>query len=189
MNQNIIIGIVAVVILAILGLWYVSAYRPASTAVTETTTTDVAKTDTTNPATGSNTDVKTKGTNTFHSIFTQAGNHECTYEQVGASSKTSSVIYIADGKMRGEFRTTSSSGTVASLMVYSGGYLYSWKEGMAVGKKTTIKTLADLPSVIPSDLESGAIFGTNTDSVSWDCHDWNKDAKLLTIPTYITFSR
>ncbi len=95
---------------------------------------------------------------------------------------------MADGKMRGEFRSTSNGVKTASLMIYNGGYLYSWKEGATTGKKSSIKALSDLPEIIPQDLTSGAIFGTGADNVGWNCHDWLKDVKIFTLPAYVTFS-
>ena len=101
--------------------------------------------------------------------------------------QANSVIYIADGKMRGEFRTTGPK-IEANLMIYSGGTLYSWKEGASVGVKSTLKSISELPKAIPTDLTSGAIFGVNNENVGWDCHDWAKDPSLFDIPTYVKFS-
>ncbi|MEK7601598.1 MAG: hypothetical protein AAB480_03660 [Patescibacteria group bacterium] len=183
MNQKTIVwGIVVLVILA-LGAWYLSSSGASSTGTqgetaTTTTTTGTTGTPAGTPAT----------TNTFKSIFTQSGNHQCDYSQSNSTGQSTSVIYIADGKMRGEFRSTMSGASTASLMIYSGGYLYSWKEGATTGKKSSIRALADLPDVIPQDLTSGAIYGTSANTVGWNCHDWLKDVKLFTIPTYVTFS-
>jgi len=184
MNKNLIIGAIIVVILILLGFWYVSSLTPATpapvTSTTATSTTTNVPT-TTTPAT-----VATKSA--FKSIFTQSGNHECTYQQVGGSTQGTSVIYISNGKMRGEFRTTGGTVSSANLMIYNGGYLYSWVEGTTVGKKTSINSLADLPAVIPQDLTSGAVFGTSADSVGWDCHDWLTDNSIFVIPTYVKFT-
>ncbi|MDO8514004.1 MAG: hypothetical protein Q7S50_00500 [bacterium] len=173
MNKNILIGGIVVIIIAALGIWY---FSPSNNDVTET------------QGTTGNTAVKPTGSNTFRSIFTQSGNHECLYEQVSSSGKSSSRVYIADGKMRGEFRTVSSNETSANLMIYDGGFLYSWKEGATVGKKSSIKSISELPQVIPNDLTSGANFGVSADNVGWDCHDWAKDVKFFVIPTYVKFS-
>lgn len=189
MNKNTIIGVIIIVLIA-LGMWYFYSSKNIN-ATTETATTTVSGSTDATTATGiasNTTTAKPAGTSTFRSIFTQSGNHQCSYEQVGTSNRTSSVVYIADGKMRGEFRTMSGNDTVANLMIYDGGYLYSWREGMTVGKKTTIRTVADLPSAIPQDLTSGAILGVSMDSVGWDCHDWAKDPKIFVIPTYVKFS-
>lgn len=122
--------------------------------------------------------------NTFGAIFAQAGSHECKYAYVDGSAQHNNVIYITDGKMRGEFRTV---GEVADLMVFDGTYLYAWREGKATGSKTRLSSIADLPKAIPKDLTSAAVFGTSLINVSWDCHAWIKDAKLLVAPSYVRF--
>jgi hypothetical protein len=182
MNNKTLVWILILVVLGGLAYWYFSGSQANMAPSSQTT--DTATSNTSGNTTGQN----LATTNTFHSIFTQQGNYSCSYEQVATSSQSSSIIYIADGKMRGEFRTTTSTGTKADLMIYSGGLLYSWKEGAVVGTKTSIKTLADLPSVIPADLTSGAILGASNNNVSWDCHDWIKDTTQFTIPTYVKFN-
>lgn len=182
MKQSTIIGIVIVVAAAALGIWYFS-YSNAGTGAQNETATTTAATDNTGTQT-----VPAAGSSTFRSIFTQDGNTQCDYTQTSTGMQGTSVIYIADGKMRGEFRTTTNGIVKATLMIYSGGYLYSWKEGATVGTKSSIKTLADLPEVIPSDLTSGAVLGTGSNNVGWNCHSWAKDVKLFALPTYVTFS-
>ena len=182
-----IIGGIVVLILAILGVWYFASSPPGSVPVAQTQGEESGTSAA--PASPSNTAAApAKGSNTFRSIFTQSGNNACEYSGLDGSSQIDSVVYIADGKMRGEFRTMSGGVTKADLMVYDGGYLYAWQEGSATGKKTSIKSLADLPQAIPQDLTSGAIYGTSADNVGWDCHAWAKDAKLLTVPSYVKFS-
>lgn len=186
MNQKTIIWGIVIVVIVLLGVWYFSSVYTGSPAVAPgTATTTATSTASTSAATGK----AASGTpSTFKSIFTQSGNHECTFEQVGTSTRTTSVVYISGGKMRGEFRTTGTV-TSANLMIYNGGYLYSWKEGAAVGKKSSISSLADLPQAIPQDLTSGAIYGTAANNVGWDCHDWLTDSSLFVLPTYVTFSK
>jgi hypothetical protein len=181
MNKTYGIGIIVLILIA-LGVWYISSKKdvqPVTQVVPQTT-------DTTTATTSVQTTASTK-TNTFKSIFSQSGNHECLFEQVLSGYKVSSVVYIADGKMRGEFRNSSGT-TAANLMIYNGGLLYTWKEGTKVGVKTSIKTIEDLPEVIPKDLTSGAIFGTSAGNVSWDCHAWAKKDSMFIIPSYVTFS-
>jgi hypothetical protein len=177
MNKNTII-VVVVLLIAGIGTWYLTSSNMSEVVIPDNATTTGATVTPDKPA---------AGTGTFRSIFTQSGNHQCSYEQVTSSGRSSSVIYIADGKMRGEFRTTSGSVITATLMIYNGGTLYTWKEGATVGTKASIRTIADLPEAIPADLTSGAVLGTAANNVSWDCHDWAKDVKVFSIPTYVTF--
>ena len=89
--------------------------------------------------------------------------------------------------MRGEFRTVNGIQTAGSLMVYNGGTLYVWTEGKGVGTKVQIKTIADLPTVIPKDLTSGTVLGSGLDSVGWDCHNWEQNNTLLAPPATVKF--
>ena len=189
MNRNTIIWSVIVLIIIIAGIWYFAGGTSVNTGLNATSTTATSTTTgTTSGSTGTTSGTSGATKSSFKSIFTQSGNYECDYSTASTSAQSSSVIYIADGKMRGEFRTTAGNGTTnADLMIYTGGYLYSCKEGSSTGKKASIKTLADLPAVIPSDLTSGAIFGTSDNNVGWNCHPWAKDTKLFTLPTYVTF--
>jgi hypothetical protein len=187
MNKQTAIGIVGVIVLVLIALWYMSAYPNGMSGQNATTTTPSTQNNTTNTNT---TGVTTASTKTaFRSLFTQDGSHQCTYTQVG-SGQSNSVIYIADGKMRGEFRTTPGANEAgsANLMIYSGGTLYVWQEGATTGKKSTITSLTELPQVIPADLAGGAIFGAAADNVGWDCHAWSKDTKMFAVPTYVTFT-
>ena len=85
-------------------------------------------------------------------------------------------------------KTGKSTSPVPKSTIYDGGYLYAWQEGKAVGTKTAINSVADLPKVIPQDLTSGAVLGTDMNNVSWNCHAWSKDPNLLKVPTYVKFS-
>lgn len=186
MKQNTVIGIVIAVVVVALGVWYFST---SNTNPATGTQTDTATTSATTGTTGSSAaTTPAAGSSTFRSIFTQNGNTQCDYTQTSAGMQGTSVIYIADGKMRGEFRTNTNGVAKATLMIYNGGYLYSWKEGATIGTKSSIKTIADLPEVIPSDLTSGAVLGTGSNNVGWNCHAWAKDVKLFALPSYVTFS-
>lgn len=180
MNQKTLgIGIL-VILLVIAGLWYFSSDTVDTDDQTGTATTTTTGT----PSTGT-----PAAASTFKSIFTQSGNHQCSYasSDESASTQNTSVVYISGGKMRAEFRTSGAT-VSANFMIYSGGYLYTWKEAATTGKKSSIKSLAELPQAIPQDLTSGAIFGTGEDNVSWDCHPWIPDATYFAIPSYVTFS-
>lgn len=186
MNRNSwIVGII-VVILVVIGIWYFAGSGNMGASggnATSSATTTGATTGATGSASGA-----TASTNSFRSIFAHAENTECTYDAVGATT-AHNIIRIADGKMYGEFRTSTASGSVGNFMIYSDGSLFVWREGATIGEKTTIRSIADLPDAIPSDLASDAILGASgSHNVGWNCHPWAKDTKQFTLPTYVTFS-
>lgn len=186
MNRNWLIGII-IVVLVILGIWYFAGSGSMSTTGDNATST-ATTTGSTTGTTGGTQSSSTGNTNTFRSIFSQDGNTECVYDAVGATT-AHNIIRIADGKMYGEFRTATASGSAGTFMIYSGGTLYVWREGASTGKKTTIRSIADLPEAIPADLSSDAILGASgSNNVGWNCHPWAKDANQFSIPTYVKFS-
>lgn len=177
--KNIVWGVIAILVI-VLGVWmYKSRDTPSEAVVSDTTTT----TDTTTTGGTSST-----GTQTFKSLFSEKGNFICVYEQVDPKYRSTNTIYLSDGKMRAEFRTSSSTGSLANLMVYDGMNLYVWKEGMTVGVRTQPRSVSELPSVIPTDITSAAVLGTSPKNVSYDCHAWSKDASLLVKPAYVKFN-
>lgn len=121
-------------------------------------------------------------------IFAEKGNHQCDYEQATQQNRSKHVIYISNGKMRAEFRTSEGLNSDNTLMVYDGNYLYVWTEGKTVGTRTQPKTIKDLPSLIPEDISSGRILGSGINNVSWNCHAWSLDASKLVPPSYVKFN-
>lgn len=121
-------------------------------------------------------------------IFNEKGNYQCDYESVTPQSRASNVVYISNGKMRGEFRTIEAGASKSSIVIYDGSYLYVWTEGQSTGKISQPKTLADLPGIIPENVSSGKILGSGLNSVSWNCHAWSLDSSMLTRPSYVTFN-
>ena len=129
-----------------------------------------------------------KNNTAITSIFKQSGSHSCEYEVLSGNTRTSNVIYIADGKMRGEFRTTAVGNSSATIMVFDGINLYTWPEGRAVGTKTKLTSLSQIPVTIPNDLTSASVVELGKDNTaSWNCHTWLKDAALLKAPSYVKF--
>jgi len=187
MNQNAFVGITIALILTGIGAWWythIAQSQSESPAVVTATTPAAVQSSTNTPV--APTPIK-NGTPSFKSLLTQKGNYQCDYEQTSTTGKSHNVIYLSDGKLRAEFRSTMAANQGANLSVYDGHYLYTWREGTSVGTKTAITALGQLPTAIPKDLTSGAIYGDNYDSVGWQCHTWLVDKTLLTPPSYVTF--
>ncbi len=162
------------------GVWWYLASKPSSQSDINSTTNST------------NTSSDTTGTlgmkTTLGGIFDDPGSHECDYNQVSPQSRSTNAVYIANGKLRGEFRTQTATSSTLSMIVYDGTYLYTWTEGQTTGKISQPKTLKDLPGIIPEDITSGRILGAGLNNVSWDCHDWSKDLTKLVRPSYVKFN-
>lgn len=184
MNKK-IIWIVVLILIVLLFVIYIPKTKAPENAE-ELTNNSVATTTNTTPTTPT-TKKSVTSTNTFKSIFNQPGSHTCSYDKITPEARTNVIIYIADGKMRAEFRTITANKTTSNIMVYNSGILYVWTEGMLTGTKNPLSSVSDLPFIIPNDLTSGGVVGTGLNSVSWFCHAWSKDSKMLTPPTTIKF--
>lgn len=177
---------IVIIIIILLGLgWWAFSDTDADTVIPTETATSTTVGSTNSSGTGTNTTGTATKPNTFQSIIAQKGSHKCTYSQATQAGQTVSTIYIADGKLRGEFRDMDA---VGNMMIYNGGTLYVWQEGKTVGTKSQITTLAQLPSVIPKDLTSGSSLGSGINAVGWDCHQSVNPASLFTPSTAIKFT-
>jgi hypothetical protein len=199
MNKKVLYGLGIIIVLAIVFFWkqhLISEYAaPDSDDMMQATTSVVQSNHLAQGVQGQPAQVspvshvtKAQATKSFHTIFTQSGNHECEYDQVTSSGKASHRIYISKGKMRGEFRTVTGPNINSTIMVFDGYDLYTWTEGTTKGTISDLTSVSQLPVAIPSDLTSGAIYGSSSNSVGWNCHTWITDNSLLTSPSYVKFS-
>ena len=190
MNRSLVLAIAVLAVIA-LTVWFFATPRLPIKDTTNTNSTSSTTTTAQTKAAASPKAAATKAasnSNTYKSLLTQSGSYECDYEQVQSSGQNKNVIYLYDGKMRGEFRTLSSGASTANLFVYDGHYLYQWQEGTSVGTRTVLSSLSQLPLVIPKDLTSGKIVGSSYESVGWNCHTWLTNKSLLSPPSYVTFN-
>ncbi len=187
--KNILIG-AGVLVLAVLAFMLMGKKESSEVqietvntpAVTETQTTSTSK-----PSVSTNTVKPT--TPLVTNLFPQKGSFECRYDQATQTGRSTNVVYIADGKMRGEFRSTDAQGFASSnMMIYDGTYLYSWVEGKGIGMRTQPKSLKDIPAAIPTDVHEGKVLGSGIENVSWDCHAWSKVPTMLSKPSYVKFN-
>lgn len=191
MKNSILLGVIVVIVLGSLYFWRAGVENNVSnTNIQNATSTVESKTETVNSVPKS-TSPKTTNVSgmkvSLGGIFAEAGSHQCDYEQITQTSRSSNVLYFYGGKMRGEFRTTTGEKGTNTIMVYDGQYLYTWTEGMSTGIRSQPKTLKDLPSIIPEDITSGRILGAGINNVSWNCHAWNRDNSKLAVPSYVKF--
>lgn len=188
MKNSIWLGIALVLVVVVLLLLGSKQEQAGNTNNTNSTSTTETSTKTAITTTKPKTPAPAPGMKvSLGGIFAEQGNYQCDYEKVTQDSRSSSVIYVSNGRMRGEFRTSAGLNSTATLLVYDGSYLYVWTEGKSTGVRTQPKTIADLPSLIPEDVSSGRILGSGINNVSWNCHAWSKDESKLVKPSYVTF--
>ena len=184
MNKNILWGSLAVVgVVLVVWLIVSKGNAPVESVNTEDTTKSVVAEKTpAKPAVSK--PVSVAPTETFTNILPKLGNYQCDYEEVNVVRSTNTV-YLADGKMRAEFRSRTASGSTNNIMVYDGVNLYTWTEGKDTGTVTRPKSLSDFPAIIPKEIIAAKVLGSGLYSASWMCHPWSKDASMLQKPSYL----
>jgi len=126
--------------------------------------------------------VNAKAKGSFRSLMALGKNTECSFTSVNDSVTSSGTVYItASGNMRGDYTTTTSSGTQTSSMILKDGYSYVWSGSQ--GAKMNMASLGNSASAGAQAQQS-----VDLDSqVDYDCKDWSVDQSKFTLPTNVNF--
>ncbi|MFZ2523642.1 MAG: hypothetical protein WAW92_04630 [Minisyncoccia bacterium] len=192
--KKILLGVLAILVLVFVG-FFIGSKRGGESEIdksnSENVVSDTAQNNSAESAGGSKTSsvVKVNSTTPLATnLFPQKGSYKCVYEQATQTGRSNNTVYIADGKMRAEFRSLDSQGFgTLSMMVYDGTYLYRWVEGQSKGTVTRPTSLSQIPVVVPTDIREGKVLGSSINNVSWDCYAWSKVSSMLSKPSYVQF--
>jgi hypothetical protein len=124
-----------------------------------------------------------EGTGTLAELMMRTGSYRCTVNvatdgETGAA-QTVGTVYIGNGNMRGDFTTNTTGMTIASHMMSTEGYVYTWSDLMPQGVKMKISTE-------PSSGTQGAVDASA--SVDYHCAPWTVEAARFTLPSNVTFT-
>ncbi len=144
---------------------------PKGTTTKSPTTSGTVKTGTTPKPTP--TSAKIVGVGTLSYLFSFREPLICAIKP-SVSVNRSGTMYLAEGKMRANFVSTS--------MLHDGMYLYVWTNGASKGLK-----LPAASSVSGSLIATKGGFDLAND-LSFACNPWKTDASLFVPPSSITFS-
>lgn len=97
-------------------------------------------------------------------------------------SSTAGTIYIAEGKVRGDFSSQNQGANVSGHMIVDGGTVYTWMDGMTQGFKTSFNPTE---GAAQGDTQQGLDPDKKTD---YKCEKWSKDESKFAVPGNITFS-
>lgn len=109
---------------------------------------------------------------------------KCTFTQTASGSQSSGTVYIADGKIRGDFESAASAagGTnMQSHMITDGNTSYVWTSGMSQGFK--MSTVQSAPS---GSAQKQAV--DYNQALDYACAPWNPDQSMFMLPQGITFT-
>ncbi len=167
MNKKVLV-IVVVLLLLLGGGAYVMS-RTSSAPASGTTMTA--------SPTAAPTTAQTQGT--LKSLLTAGKPQTCTF--TSQNGNTTGTLYVADGKMAGDFTTTTQGNTVTAHVIVASGFSYVWTGMTKMGFKMALTDLQPTPG------QNSQSVGLN-ETVSYSCKDWSTDTTKFTLPTDMTFS-
>ena len=118
MNQNTIIGLVVAIVVVGGGAWYMSSHSDNNMNGQET--------------------AGEQGQSTFAALAAMGGSRTCHITVNTDGNASEGTVYIADGRMRGDFTSTVNGKAMTAHMLQADGYMYSWTDAMAQGVKVSL---------------------------------------------------
>ena len=108
---------------------------------------------------------------------------KCTY--------TGGTVYVAGGKVRGDFDVTENGKTINSHMIVDGNTSYVWTEGEKNGFKVAFNPDAvstPAPSVSPAATEAGQSGAMDAEKPQdYKCESWAADPAMFALPKDVVF--
>ena len=106
---------------------------------------------------------------------------KCTFSNPSDPSNTSGTVYIDNGKMRGDFTSTTDGKTVQSHMIVMDNTSYMWSDAMPQGIKMSFDDIQK------PQTDSKQAVSVNQE-VNYSCQGWSADSGTIALPAGITFT-
>lgn len=121
-------------------------------------------------------------TGTIKSLVAAGKTQQCTFSSKEDATQSSGTMFFANGKMRGDFNTTTENVKVASHMIYDGSTSHFWTDGSTTGFKMTLDENAKADANTQSQgLDPNKNF-------EFDCKSWSADNSKFDLPSGVQFT-
>jgi len=122
-------------------------------------------------------------TTSLKNLMATMVNQKCTFLDNESNSK--GTIYLANGKVRGDFSTQQEGKTMSSHMISDSEYAYIWMDDLQTGLKVSMDSMEEVndtgfknsPKTVDIDQE-----------VDYSCSSWAPDNSVFVVPTDRTFT-
>ncbi len=176
MNKKIIWIIVAVVIVALAAYFLLKGKGSQNNN-------NVAS-DTTNASSQANANVSASEQTSLKALLASGKSQKCTFEETTAAGKSQGTVYVASGKMRGDFSATVEGKAQTSHMIVDNQTSYIWVDGMNTGFK--MKTDASAQANANANTQAESVDPNK--NMSFHCGNSSADASMFDLPANIQFS-
>ena len=174
-KTGLIIGII-IILLIIVGAFFLTKKSAVQTPVTQNQT----QTQATEKSPASTNNSQTIESS-LKDLLTGGKSVACTYSNKLESATINGKVYVANGKMRGDFETTTSDKVaVKGHMVVDAQTSYVWTDMSNQGMKVSLNNLPK-----PTGTKSNT--PDINQKMNYTCENWNADASVFALPSNITF--
>ena len=129
-------------------------------------------------------DQQANGSTSLKELMTGSASQKCEFTTGEAGSTSQGTVYVANGKMRGDFTVTASGKTMVSHMINDGQTFYTWMDGTNTGYKMTVQSMDQNQSMSTS--QSGSV--DPNAKYDYNCSAWTADSAQFNLPANITFT-
>lgn len=120
---------------------------------------------------------------TLKSLLASGNPQACMYTTTMQNTSVNGTVFVASGKMRGDFTSNGNQAKISGHMIVDSNYTYIWTDASNQGIKMQLNQVQ--PSITPSINTQSANLDQN---VSYTCTNWNEDDTKFNIPTNVTFN-
>lgn len=118
----------------------------------------------------------------MNDLLAKGGSQTCVFASPEGETESSGIVYLAGGKMRGDFVSKSGGQTIESHMITDGQMAHVWSNMMTQGMKIDFSAI--------SSNEDGDRPDTGFDAneeVDYRCTNWSPDQSKFNLPSGVTF--
>jgi hypothetical protein len=117
----------------------------------------------------------------FRDFLAMGTPQKCDTSFTSGNTASQGTMYVANGKMRGDFNAQVSGQTVATHIIVSNSVTYTWLDNSSTGYKVAANSQATSTSnsTHAPDLNQ---------KVTTSCQPWTEDDSVFNLPTGVTFS-
>lgn len=126
---------------------------------------------------GGSTVLSTMGNTSLRTLLAGVNPQKCTFD----NGQSTGTIYVAGGKMRGDFESKTEMMTAKSHMVISNSISYVWLDGMKQGYRMAFDDMAKNNGSQGEGIDADA-------KVATKCESWQANETMFTLPTDVTFN-
>jgi hypothetical protein len=125
-------------------------------------------------------DAVATGKVSLRALIAKGQSISCTFNQTLDGVASSGTVYVANGKMRGDFVSKpSNTAAVNSHVIVDGQTMFAWSDGVSQGVKVTLDAQ-----------KQGQANGSGPDlekEIDYKCSPWSADTAKFATPSTITF--